>query len=250
MRTYVSQRVQSVPPSGIRRFFDIAATMKNVISGNGKDGVYVQGDGQGLVSWYKAQNNTNDSVSNNNGALKGAASFGPGKSGQGFVLNGTNAYVDVPSTPSLKLTSALTVSAWLNLAVDPSTVTASAIAVKGVDVEGPVDWALTVTGTSVQIKGPGHLRPHVNVNGTWTYFDGNTALQPHQWYFAVMTYDGSNLPGCPDALICIDHLEHRFDEPAVRDFMLSAADRPGSSGGLPLGWLCALGPYQSQRFAG
>jgi aminotransferase len=32
MRTFISQRVQSVPPSGIRRFFDIAATMKNVIS--------------------------------------------------------------------------------------------------------------------------------------------------------------------------------------------------------------------------
>ena len=32
MRSFVSQRVQSVPPSGIRRFFDIAATMKNVIS--------------------------------------------------------------------------------------------------------------------------------------------------------------------------------------------------------------------------
>ena len=32
MRKYISQRVQSVPPSGIRRFFDIAATMKNVIS--------------------------------------------------------------------------------------------------------------------------------------------------------------------------------------------------------------------------
>jgi len=32
MRNYVSQRVQAVPPSGIRRFFDIAATMKNVIS--------------------------------------------------------------------------------------------------------------------------------------------------------------------------------------------------------------------------
>src|SRR5438270_10201101 len=31
-RQFVSQRVNSVPPSGIRRFFDIAATMKNVIS--------------------------------------------------------------------------------------------------------------------------------------------------------------------------------------------------------------------------
>jgi aminotransferase len=32
MRNFVSHRVASVPPSGIRRFFDIAATMKNVIS--------------------------------------------------------------------------------------------------------------------------------------------------------------------------------------------------------------------------
>jgi aminotransferase len=32
LNKYISQRVQSVPPSGIRRFFDIAATMKNVIS--------------------------------------------------------------------------------------------------------------------------------------------------------------------------------------------------------------------------
>jgi aminotransferase len=32
MRNFVSQRVNSIPPSGIRRFFDIAATMQDVIS--------------------------------------------------------------------------------------------------------------------------------------------------------------------------------------------------------------------------
>jgi aminotransferase len=32
MRNFISQRVQSIPPSGIRRFFDIAATMDDVIS--------------------------------------------------------------------------------------------------------------------------------------------------------------------------------------------------------------------------
>jgi len=32
MRTFISRRVTSVPPSGIRRFFDIAATMPDVIS--------------------------------------------------------------------------------------------------------------------------------------------------------------------------------------------------------------------------
>jgi aminotransferase len=32
MRDFVSRRVAAVPPSGIRRFFDIAATMDDVIS--------------------------------------------------------------------------------------------------------------------------------------------------------------------------------------------------------------------------
>ena len=32
MRNFISSRVQSVPPSGIRKFFDIVATMKDVIS--------------------------------------------------------------------------------------------------------------------------------------------------------------------------------------------------------------------------
>ena len=32
MRSFISSRVAAVPPSGIRRFFDIAATMQNVIS--------------------------------------------------------------------------------------------------------------------------------------------------------------------------------------------------------------------------
>ena len=32
MKHFISQRVNRVPPSGIRKFFDIAATMENVIS--------------------------------------------------------------------------------------------------------------------------------------------------------------------------------------------------------------------------
>ena len=32
MRSFVSQSVQKMKPSGIRRYFDIAATMENVIT--------------------------------------------------------------------------------------------------------------------------------------------------------------------------------------------------------------------------
>ena len=32
MRSFVAKKIETVPPSGIRRFFDIAATMDDVIS--------------------------------------------------------------------------------------------------------------------------------------------------------------------------------------------------------------------------
>jgi aminotransferase len=32
MRNFVAKKIEAVPPSGIRRFFDIAATMDDVIS--------------------------------------------------------------------------------------------------------------------------------------------------------------------------------------------------------------------------
>jgi hypothetical protein len=56
---------------------------------------------------------------------------------------------------------------------------------------------------------------------TRAFIDRRRHARPVQVERRMEPFDGSNLPGCPDAVICIDHLEHRFDEPAVRDFMLS-----------------------------
>ena len=51
MRNFVSKRVNAVPPSGIRRFFDIAATMddiirrlKNTPKAKGEDRIYIHGE--------------------------------------------------------------------------------------------------------------------------------------------------------------------------------------------------------------
>src|SRR4051812_16158652 len=65
-----------------------------------------------LVSLWKGDGNAQDSVGANNGTLIGGASFGPGVSGQGFVLDGVNDFVRIPDHPSLHLANELSVEMW------------------------------------------------------------------------------------------------------------------------------------------
>ena len=63
------------------------------------------------ASW-NGEANANDSVGTKHGTLMGSASITPGKIGNAFQYNGSNAYVLLPQL-TLKLTTAFTVSAWV-----------------------------------------------------------------------------------------------------------------------------------------
>ncbi|HRI04238.1 MAG TPA: Calx-beta domain-containing protein [Pyrinomonadaceae bacterium] len=70
----------------------------------------------GMASWFDGSGtapNAVDIVGPNNGTLQGGAAFGTGKVGQGFVLNGTSAYVSVPDNTANSPTNAITVDAWI-----------------------------------------------------------------------------------------------------------------------------------------
>lgn len=70
----------------------------------------------GMASWFDGSGtapNAIDIVGPNNGTLQGGAAFGTGKVGQGFVLNGTSAYVSVPDNTANSPTNAITVDAWI-----------------------------------------------------------------------------------------------------------------------------------------
>jgi hypothetical protein len=66
----------------------------------------------GLVSWWRAEGSANDSAGTNNGVLLNGAGFDAGKAGQAFLLGGTSSYVEVPDSPTLRLTNALTIEFW------------------------------------------------------------------------------------------------------------------------------------------
>ncbi len=76
----------------------------------------------GLVGWWKAESNTQDSALNNDTSIVGYPQYGPGKVGNGFLFDGSNAY-SVPASPSLAVTS-FTIESW----VKPSATTPQPIA--------------------------------------------------------------------------------------------------------------------------
>src|SRR5712664_141925 len=60
----------------------------------------------GLVSWWRAENNTSDSWGTNNGAATLFINYAPGKVGQAFSFGGSDIFVQVSDSPSLHMTNA------------------------------------------------------------------------------------------------------------------------------------------------
>ncbi len=72
----------------------------------------------GIVSWWPGNGDANDIIGGNDGTLSpSGASYGTGLVGQAFHFDGTNGYVSVPDSPTLKPAN-VTVEAWVLL--DPN----------------------------------------------------------------------------------------------------------------------------------
>ena len=72
----------------------------------------------GIVAWWPAENNANDIIGTNNGISQPGVAFGPGRVGQAFLLNSSNAFVRVPASAAMKNLgggNGLTIEAWINL---------------------------------------------------------------------------------------------------------------------------------------
>src|SRR5512140_595704 len=67
----------------------------------------------GQVAWWRAEGDATDTAGGNNGMLTNGATFAPGEVGQSFIFYGTNCYVEVPNSPALMLTNALTIEFWV-----------------------------------------------------------------------------------------------------------------------------------------
>ncbi len=72
----------------------------------------------GLLAWYAAEGNANDSVGTNHGTPLNLV-YAPGIVGQAFVFNGSSPRrVYIPDNPNFNLTNAFTIEGWINIAGD------------------------------------------------------------------------------------------------------------------------------------
>ncbi|MFO0969605.1 MAG: LamG-like jellyroll fold domain-containing protein, partial [Gemmataceae bacterium] len=140
----------------------------------------------GAVAWWRGEGNANDSLSGNNGTfVNGAAPTPNGKLGQAFSFDGVNDYVSAPSSSSLNVTAAVTVDAWVNVAVG----NASFAGIAGT-------WDDTTGNNRSYLLALQNNKVKFYVSHTGSDFPsvwGTTVLQPGVWYHVAGTFDGTNL---------------------------------------------------------
>jgi len=75
----------------------------------------VQPDPAGLVAQYAFEGNANDSVGSNHGTLQGNPQWVTGYYGNALAFDGTGDWLDCGNDPSLGISGAVSVTAWINI---------------------------------------------------------------------------------------------------------------------------------------
>jgi Concanavalin A-like lectin/glucanases superfamily len=104
----------------------------------------------GLVGWWKAEGDAQDSAGTHHGALVEGAVFGPAKAGQGFLLNGYGAHVSVPASPAWAFGQKdFTMALWAHFASASGT---KALIASDGGTDGKDEWVLWVSDGVLELR--------------------------------------------------------------------------------------------------
>jgi hypothetical protein len=137
--------------------------------------LYNSGNGAQYIgdNFYKPT--TNDALGTNNGTAQGGLTYGPGKIGQAFLGNSSNAYVSLPND-SFKPSGSFSINTWINLS---QIGTVNAIFTSSASLS---------SGIRVYVYNDNKLYLDINTN----YYGSITTLSANVWYQISITYDGTN----------------------------------------------------------
>ncbi len=144
--------------------------------------VLLAGNPPSLVGWWQAEGNAIDAVATNNGVLVNGATFGAGRIGTAFRLNGANDFVHVPAPASLVMTNAVTLDAWIY-----PTANGSDPMQGGIIMNKEGEYEITRFGDgSVRAA---FARP----NGTWSWLNSNEVAPLDAWTHVAVTFSSGNV---------------------------------------------------------
>ena len=149
----------------------------------------------GLVAWWPGNGNANDVVNGNNGTLMNGTTYGAGKDGQAFLLDGVNDYISIPDSSALRPTN-VTVSAWVYFNSLDSTISGGAPAGEQYLIHKnnsrTVSQTEGYTLNKYRSAGQDYLSFVISsATGTQAIASSFTPVVAGQWYHVVGTYDGS-----------------------------------------------------------
>ncbi len=134
----------------------------------------------GLVSWWRAEGNGNDSAGHNNNGFLENVSFVPGPlGGQAFSFDGTTSDVVVQTSTTLDLGTGFGISLWVKVAAWPSG------AMFLVD-----KWVYAQEDKLVSLHQDGHIG-FLLYPTTSDQVVSSTALTLGTWHHVAATYDGA-----------------------------------------------------------
>ena len=174
----------------------------------------------GMVSWWPGDGNANDIKDGNHGTLVNGATFGAGKVGQAFSLDGVDDGISILKMGNLNLgPSDFSIEAWVNVAQ-----TQTPLGFIFLNYGGVPTYSLSISSDA---KAQVHFRPGVpslsgSGNEPFVSATGTTSLNDGRWHHLVGVRRGAT------GLIYVDGvLENSVTNPAVLSVNGGSVDTGG-----------------------
>jgi hypothetical protein len=143
----------------------------------------------GLVSWWQAEGNANDSIGVNNGTAIGGISYTNGEVGQGFYLNSPSAYIEVPASTSLNVGSGNGFT--IEMLINPQDVSIQHPLAEWSDASGNLGIHFWISVNVGGGSGSGCLYANIVDTGNVSHqiYSSTGIVQPNVFQHVALTYD-------------------------------------------------------------